>query len=338
MINQIKMKNYGPLQDISWSSLSNINLIIGGNGTGKTFLLKALYSSMRTLEEYKRGQEQRSAADILADKLHWTFQQDKVGDLVTKGADSALSLNISVDERDFSYSFGSGTTKSITSIENHVAPRSTNSVFLPPKEVLSLQNIIIESREIRKEFGFDDTYYDLAKAISYGTSRGKNYEEFAKSRVNLEEILNGKVEYDDVKKTWQFKNKKNQKFQIGVTAEGIKKIAILDSLLGNRYLSPGSIIFIDEPESALHPTAISKLMDIISVLSKRGIQFFIASHSYFVIKKLYLIAQEKNESIPVISFSKDEWKYDDLKNCMPENPIIAESTALYVQEVEIKLG
>jgi len=43
-----------------------------------------------------------------------------------------------------------------------------------------------------------------------------------------------------------------------VTAEGIKKIAILDTLLGNRYLDTSSIVFIDEPEAALHPQAVSQ--------------------------------------------------------------------------------
>ena len=85
MINQIKLDNFGPLSSINWSVLGKINLIIGGNGSGKTFLLKSIYSSLRTLEDYKRGNEQRSASEILADKLYWTFQAEKIGDLVSKG-------------------------------------------------------------------------------------------------------------------------------------------------------------------------------------------------------------------------------------------------------------
>ena len=53
MINQIKLDNFGPLVDIFWKDLSPINLIVGDNGSGKTFLLKAIYSSLRTLEDYK---------------------------------------------------------------------------------------------------------------------------------------------------------------------------------------------------------------------------------------------------------------------------------------------
>ncbi|KPA89679.1 AAA family ATPase [Pseudomonas sp. RHF3.3-3] len=337
MLNSIELKNFGPLQDISWGDLSNINLVIGANGSGKTFLLKALYCTMRTIEEYQRGNEQRSAAEILADKLYWTFQTDKIGDLVAKNSDSPLSCKVKVDDNLFRYGFGKDTTKNINSLENHVAPRESNSVFLPPKEVLSLQHIILKSREVDKDFGFDDTYYDLAKALRLSPTSGRNFAQFARARKNLEEILGGKVEFDSGSSRWQFK-KGNQKFQIGATAEGIKKISILDTLLGNRYLSVDSVVFIDEPESALHPVAISKLIEIIVSLAGRGIQFFIASHSYFVVKALYLAAQRNNVSIPVLSSLGDRWVSDDLQAGLPDNPIIDESIRLYEQELELTLG
>ena len=336
MINQIKLNNFGPLTGIHWSSLGKINLIIGGNGSGKTFLLKAIYSSLRTLEEYKRGDEQRSASEILWEKLYWTFQAEKIGDLVSKGADAPLSSAVTIDQDVFSYSFGKDTSKQISSLDNLVPPRASNSIFLPAKEVLSLHQIILKSREQDKVFGFDDTYFDLAKALRISTSKGRNYDEFAKSRRQLEEILGGVVEYDEASGRWLFV-KGRHKFPIGVTAEGIKKIAILDTLLGNRYLDTNSVVLIDEPESALHPTAISQLLDIVAMLAERGIQFFMASHSYFVVKKLYLIAQERGWSVPVISATGSTWVCDDLKSGMPDNPIIAESIRLYQQEVELAL-
>ena len=87
MLDNIAIENFGPLTDIAWQNVGKINLVIGPNDSGKTFLLKALYSAMRTLEEYRRGDERRSASEILAEKLYWTFQPEKIGDLVTKGAE-----------------------------------------------------------------------------------------------------------------------------------------------------------------------------------------------------------------------------------------------------------
>ena len=336
MLNKVDLKNFGPLTDIKWQNLAGINLVIGANGTGKTFLLKAIYTAIRTLEEYKRGDDQRTAAEILAEKLYWTFQPEKIGDLVTKGADAALSCDVERNFRKFCYTFGKDTTKQISTLENHVLPQISNSIFLPAKEVLSLHHIILKSREQDKVFGFDDTYLDLARALRQSTKGGKNYAEFAKSRQNLEDILGGRVEYDEISGRWQFR-KGNQKFPIGVTAEGVKKIAILDILLGNRYIGTDSIIFIDEPESALHPVAISNFIDIISLLAERGIQFFMATHSYFVVKKLLLIAQEKGISIPLLSAKQDQLQATDLKDGMVSNEIIDESIRLYKEEVELVL-
>jgi hypothetical protein len=85
-------------------------------------------------------------------KQRWTFQSDKIGDLVTKGAAGPLTSTIELNDRMFEYSFGKDTTKQITSLENHVPPRSSNSIFLPAKEVLTLYNIILESRKEKKHF------------------------------------------------------------------------------------------------------------------------------------------------------------------------------------------
>lgn len=337
MLDQVYMQNYGPLQDLSWSGLGPINLVLGGNGTGKTFLLKALYTAIRTLEEYRRGDEQRTIAEILAQKLYWTFQCDKIGDLVTKGVDGSLSFSMDVDQRHFRYKFGRDTTRNIHSLENDVEPRSSNSIFLPAKEVLSLHGIILKSRETDKTFGFDDTYVDLARALRQPSRQGRNYREFADARKNLRTIIDGRVQIDDESGRWSFR-KGNQKFAIGVTAEGVKKIAILDTLLSNRHLDTRSIIFIDEPESALHPKAISEFMNIIMILAQSGIQFFLASHSYFVIKKLFLLSQQHAMSIPVLSAEGQEWKSNDLIKGMPNNSIIDESISLYEEEVELSLS
>lgn len=337
MLDQVYMQNYGSLQNLSWSGLGPINLVLGENGAGKTFLLKALYTAIRTLEEYRRGDEQRTIAEILAQKLYWTFQCDKIGDLVTKGVDGPLSFSMDVDRRHFRYEFGRDTTKNIYSLEHDVEPRTSNSIFLPAKEVLSLHGIILKSRETDKTFGFDDTYVDLARALRQPPRQGGNDRKLADARKHLRTIINGRVQMDEESGRWSFR-KGNQKFAIGVTAEGVKKIAILDTLLSNRYLDTRSIIFIDEPESALHPKAISEFMDIIVILAQSGIQFFLASHSYFVIKKLFLLSQQHRMSIPVLSAEGQEWKSNDLIKGMPNNSIIDESISLYEEEVELSLS
>ena len=76
-------------------------------------------------------------------------------------------------------------------------------------------------------------------------------------------------------------------------------------------------------------------MDIVYLLAKGGLQFFISSHSYFVIKKLYVMAQKHQMSIPTWSFDNGEATRFDLKDEMPENAIVNESIRLYKEEIGV---
>ena len=334
MIISTAIKNFGPIVNFDWEGLSHINLIIGPNKSGKTYLLKSLYSSLKTIESYKRGKEARNDTELLFDKLYWTFQPDYLGRLVRAG-EKALEFAIRLDGNQiFAYTFGPSAQKQPNIVRNNCLPRSANSIFIPAKEILSLQQIILKNRDSYQEFGFDNTYYDLARALTPST-KGRNYTSFSVCREKLEKAIGGHIEYDNEKKEWLFREGKRY-LSISLTSEGVKKLSILDSLLGNHYLSKDSIIFIDEPECALHPQLISLFMEMIQELSHSGIQFFIASHSYFVIKKLYLLAHQKRVSIPVISFDTDGgYISSDLMKEMPDNPIINESIRLYTEEIEL---
>ncbi|MEO5363424.1 MAG: AAA family ATPase [Magnetococcus sp. DMHC-8] len=348
MITRLALQNYGPITAIEWDRLGPINLVIGANGTGKTTILKALYSAVRTVEEYLRGDDRTPVDELLAAKLKGVFQPDKLGDLVTKGTKEPLVclLELTGQQADangyLKYRFGAHTTRSLPDVEwgYALASRDINSIFLPAKEVLSLHKIILKSRLLDKLNGFDDTCLDLAVALNTSPRPGDQGSVVASARKKLGAIIGGKVAYDDESKLWYFQQGRF-KYLIGLTAEGIKKIGILDVLLGNRYLTPGSTVCIDEPEAALHPKAISQLFDVIADLALgkggEGIQFFLASHSYFVINKLYLIAHQKNISIPVLYEEDGQWQRADLRHGMPTNSIIEESVQLYREEVELLL-
>lgn len=338
MIKSFTMHNFGPIRDLEVSELGPINLLIGPNRAGKTVVLKALYCAQKTVELTSRGKNFSSLSEILTEKLYWTFQIPKIGHLVYRR--NGAPLKFSMTERKggtFDFSFGSDTEKKINNVTNTCPPRATNSIFIPAKEVLSLLHIIKYNREVAFDFGFDETYYDLAKALTPPT-KGKIAAPCLEVRESLKKALGGRVEYSKEKKTWVYYHGK-MAFDINITSEGTKKIAIFDTLIANHYLTKESVIFIDEPESGLHPGLLMDLMDIIVALANYGMQFFIASHSYFIIKKLHIVAKQNGISIPVISFGVDtdsdaaSVSISNLKDGMPENPIIDQSLDLYEQEL-----
>lgn len=335
-IDGVQLKNFGIIEEFACTHFSNINLIIGENGTGKTFLLKALYSAVRAMEEYRRGDDIRTISEVLSEKLRWTFQVERLGDMVSRSAEEGLQLEVSLGGDRIGYQFSQGATSKVGTATAPDSGKDGNSIFIPAKEVLSLFSVILKSREVDKVFGFDDTYYDLAKALRIAPSRGKNYSAFANSRKIVSDVIDGKVDYDEGSGKWFYRNGKNQRFSIGATSEGVKKIAIMDRLLANGYLDNHSIIFIDEIESALHPRAVCQFLDMIDAIADdMGLQIFITSHSYFVIKKLFLIALREEKLVTCISLNKGRGaQVCDLHDGMPENSIIDTSIALYEQEIE----
>lgn len=335
-INEVHLKNFGIMKQFSSNHFSNINLIIGENGTGKTFLLKALYSAVRSMEEYKRGDDIKTISEVLSEKLRWTFQVERLGDMVSRSAEDGLSLDVQLGEDRINYQFSQSASSKVGTAAAPEKGKIGNSIFIPAKEVLSLFSVILKSREVDKVFGFDDTYYDLAKALRISPSREKHDTILDHSRRIVSDVIDGKVEYDEDSGKWFYKNKKNQKFSIGATSEGVKKIATMDRLLSNGYLDNHSIIFIDEIESALHPKAVCQFLDMIETIANdMGWQVFITSHSYFVIKKLYLIALKKANFVSCISLNKgQEAQVCDLHDGIPTNSIIDTSIRLYDQEIE----
>lgn len=341
-IDQFEVKNWGPLPELKWENLGAINLVLGENSCGKTYILKSLYAAAKVVEHYRRGKNPNSLKEELYKKLYWTFEVPDIKSLIQRNASSkkagALSFSFSINQEKFSYQLCAGGLK----VENRTAPflraeKKHNSLFFPAKEVLSSHSVIVNSRDEDQAFGFDDTYYDLAKVLQMPRLQGKNYKEFAEARGIITDLCQGRANYDPAQKKWMvIRNGIN--FEASEVSEGIKKLSILDILLSNRYLTNDSIVFIDEPEASLHPKAISLFMEIIYKLSQKGIQFFLATHSYFVIKKLENIARKESISLPVLSYQNEEWVKGDLCDGLPDNPIVDESIRLYQEEIAAVLS
>ncbi len=79
MIATCELSDFGPITSFNTEGFDNLNLIIGKNSSGKTWLLKLLYAVIRSQEEHGRGDDNREFYEVLSDKLYWTFQTDHLG-------------------------------------------------------------------------------------------------------------------------------------------------------------------------------------------------------------------------------------------------------------------
>jgi len=350
MIQNITIENFLNFKKFEAPRLAGINLLIGDNDTGKTGLLKLLYAVSKTWEIYSRQHSHGSPSfkKVLSEKIFDTFQprsRNKIGEFVTKGTKEKLKVEVTYQtdkvHQNISFQFGETTKKTINNCTDSVAMMGNNNnvIFIPAKEVLTACRAIKFTREQHYLAGFDDTYLDLIRMLEVPTLDSAQIGPLNNINQQLEALLGGSIYQTD--DDFLFK-RGSQEFTMAMTAEGFKKMGILTTLIRNRQLNTGTLLFLDEPETALHPRAIRHFSKIIVRLAALGVQIFLTTHNYFIIKQLYICARKEKTSIFCFSLLNEQDSIDthfaDLKESMPRNPIVDEALDMFDEDVALDLG
>jgi energy-coupling factor transporter ATP-binding protein EcfA2 len=340
VFSDVHLQSFGPFSDFRWSEHGRVNVVVGENDTGKSYLLRALYAIAKSVELVAtRKGEHADAERVLMDKLRWTFQwSPDVGALVRKGA-ATSRIEARFAGRDHVFEILVNGPPNLCNVAFHPqVGAATNVVFLPPKEVLTIFAAIAVSRDIHQIYGFDDTYNDLVKLLRIPPTQGDVSPELSRIITDLEAFYGGQIVKKGITDEFVFV-RGDASYGMPATADGIKKLGILAALLKSRSIDKESIVFVDEPETNLHPRAISVLTTLLFRLGQAGVQVYLATHSYFVLKQLEILAKQHHESVPFCSLLRRgediEARFADLREGMPDNPIIDESLRLYDLGIDV---
>ena len=93
----------------------------------------------------------------------------------------------------------------------------------------------------------------------------------------------------------------------GMTAEGFRKVGVLQRLLSNGSLNPGTSgpLLWDEPESNLNPKLMRTVVQILIELQRLGVQVFVTTHNYNLLKEFDLQLQPQDHVL-FHSLSRDD--------------------------------
>ncbi len=344
-ISGIKIDNFTVFKSSEISFSSGVNVIIGANGTGKSHLLKLLYAMTQWASGRTPNEGKKLKGSSVPPLLHGLFRPED-GDLSLlireRSGNAMADIELLADGGDWCARIFAD--ENLRSVDPSVIPQMPNAkgIFIPPNEVLAIYPGFTASYE-KRELAFDQTYYDICKALSAAPLKTKNVV-LSRLKLNLEDILDGSV----VQKGERFyvKSKKGERsFEAHLLAEGHRKIAALVHLINNGSIDKGTVLFWDEPEANLNPRLIRHIALFLRELAKLGIQVFVTTHDYLLIGELSMAAEYQTKPVVPIRFLAMSRQGDgpvhvqngDTLADLQDNPILDEFAEHYQREQKASL-
>jgi predicted ATPase len=150
-------------------------------------------------------------------------------------------------------------------------------------------------RNVQKLTGVPKYFYDLDNAL---TEHIKNPHptELEEITRHLENELGGEFIFKGDELVFK-DNESNKEINKNLISFGMTNIGMIHSLLKNNIISKGSFVFIDEPETNLHPEWQVLLMNTLVKLAKNNINIVIATHSIDMLKALETNLEDNKDLI-----------------------------------------
>ena len=287
----VELENFTAFRSLKLDLCPGINVLIGANGTGKTHLMKVCYAACEV---------SRSHVDDFLGKLIAVFlpSSRRLRRLARQQADRASRARIRVVR---------GTLKLESSFEKHPpvslrpstfttdepdpdvgdwARAPLESIYIPVKEMLS-NAPGFRSLCSKREIHFEEVYKDILDRAYLPALREPMEGRRKGILAKLQQAVGGEVSINNEE---FFLQHEHGTLEFSLLAEGARKLALLWLLIRNGTLQSGSVLFWDEPETNLNPKLFGVVTDVLLELQRAGVQVFLATHDYVILKELDLRA------------------------------------------------
>jgi hypothetical protein len=289
-ITRICLERFTAFEELDFMPSPGVNVLAGANGTGKTHLMKVAYAACDVTK----------TRQPLGEKLVSAFLPSggALGRLVKRRSESSTA-RVFVEwnhEQSVEMTF-SNHIKEPTHAKVAVEwlPKGQRgdieAVFIPVKEMLA-NAPGFRSLYARREVHFESVYADIIDRAYLPVLRGKRFGAQRSMLMDLQEVMAGKVL---VKNEEFFLKNSSGELEFSLLAEGLRKLGLLWLLIQNGTLAAGSVLFWDEPEANLNPRLFRAVVRILLTLQEQGVQIFVSTHDYSVVKEFELAATEAHQ-------------------------------------------
>ena len=312
MITKVIFNKFTAFDQLEVDCSSSINIFIGKNGTGKTHILKTIYAASDIIKS-KMNFAQKITNVFLPSKGYTGrlvkrsnasgYGTVEVFRKIKKKEEIKIRLSISNHMKSYENATVSGSTK-------RWFEYPLESVYIPVKEMLSNApgfRSLYNSRQI----AFDETYADIIDRALLPLLKGPTDKDRRKILKILQDEIEGKITIDSEE---FFLRNKQGKMEFSLLAEGFRKLGLLWVLVQNGTLLSGSVLFWDEPEANLNPQLLKTIVKILLELQRMGVQIFIATHDYVLLKEFDLQAMQSDKILFHSLFRNDQTEEIEIKN------------------------
>ena len=323
----LRLQNLTAFQDVTLEFVTGVNAFVGENGTGKTHIMKALYAI-----QLAQSRRNKNLSDILSE----LFQTPDISDLVRLGTGKGAIADVSGRYNDSEWSYAiqravpAGTATATTFAD------AERPVFIPAIDMMGHTRGFLQAAS-EVVLDFDLTCRDMVSLL--GLER-RNGNRTPIPMESLSELLGGTLEYDQSSSRFYLMTALGR-LPMPLVSEGLRKIATLVRLAQNGWITPGTTLFWDEPEVNLNPKLMDEVIGAIFALTRAGVQVFLATHSYVILKELDLQARQA-DSVRFFGFQRNEAgttvnATDDFTLLDP-NSILDQYNSLYDRELTRATG
>ena len=288
-IERITLERFTAFESLDFEPSPGLNVLIGANGTGKTHLMKVAYAAC----------DVSKTNDKFAEKLVRTFLPSGrlIGRLVNrKVGRRKCRVSVRRDDLEVGISF-SNLTKAADRAEVVGADKWRGSpvecVYIPVKEMLA-NAPGFRSLYRRLELHFEEIYSDILDRAFRPVPRGPAGARQNHLLKDLRDSMEGQVKTEGEE---FFLHGARGYLEFALLAEGIRKLGLLWILIRNGTLPEGAVLFWDEPETNLNPKLHGAVIDIMLNLQRSGVQVFIATHDYGILKEIDLQAKPQDRIV-----------------------------------------
>lgn len=289
MITKVKFDNFTAFEELTMQFSPGINILIGENGTGKTHIMKALYAACSVIDV--------QSSQSFDQKLRSVFLPNSMGRMVhrSRGRHSGSIKVVRRDDKEQTdhsitcllSSLGKAEVKTVRWYDDRRNP----ATYIPVKDMLA-NAPRFRALYSEKHIHFEEVYSDIIDKAMQPIPKGKPSKERAKLLEILHKNISGKVV--EKNETFYLRNRLGE-LEFTLLAEGFRKLGLLYMLIQNETLTNGSVLFWDEPEANLNPVLSETVVKILVELQKMGVQIFIATHDYVLLKEFELAANKHTE-------------------------------------------